>query len=86
MGAVALSVLQTWMVIELFFLIGTDGRNRFGADPTRNLLQGSRWFRTRSRSAFRIFFCSVPVRSHVVDTWLLARSYAHGLRLVPVPL
>ncbi|MBR1195407.1 DUF805 domain-containing protein [Bradyrhizobium sp. AUGA SZCCT0240] len=36
MGAVALSVLQTWMVIELFFLIGTDGRNRFGTDPTRN--------------------------------------------------
>ncbi|MBR1266202.1 DUF805 domain-containing protein [Bradyrhizobium sp. AUGA SZCCT0222] len=36
MGAVALSVLQTWIVIELFFLIGTDGRNRFGADPTRS--------------------------------------------------
>ncbi|MBR1287383.1 DUF805 domain-containing protein [Bradyrhizobium sp. AUGA SZCCT0177] len=36
MGAVALSVLQTWIVIELFFLIGTDGRNRFGTDPTRS--------------------------------------------------
>ena len=35
--AVALSLLQTWVVIELFFLIGTDGPNRFGADPTRNL-------------------------------------------------
>ena len=33
--AVALSVLQTWIVIELFFLIGTDGLNRFGPDPTR---------------------------------------------------
>ena len=35
MGAVALSVLQTWVVIELFFVIGTDGANRFGPDPTR---------------------------------------------------
>lgn len=35
MGAVALSVLQTWIVIELFFVIGTDGANRFGPDPTR---------------------------------------------------
>jgi uncharacterized membrane protein YhaH (DUF805 family) len=33
MLAVALSVLQTWIVIELFFLIGTDGINRFGSDP-----------------------------------------------------
>ena len=37
MGAVALSVLQTWIVIELFFLIGTDGLNRFGEDPTRTI-------------------------------------------------
>lgn len=36
MGVLALSVLQTWIVIELFFMIGTDGSNRFGADPTRN--------------------------------------------------
>jgi uncharacterized membrane protein YhaH (DUF805 family) len=35
MVAVALSLLQTWIVIELFFLIGTDGANRFGPDPTR---------------------------------------------------
>lgn len=34
-GAVALSLLQTWIVIELFFMIGTDGQNRFGPDPTR---------------------------------------------------
>ena len=33
--AVALSILQTWIVIELFFLMGTDGLNRFGPDPTR---------------------------------------------------
>ena len=33
--AVTLSVLQTWIIIELFFVIGTDGRNRFGPDPTR---------------------------------------------------
>jgi len=35
MLAVALSLLQTWVVIELFFLMGTDGLNRFGPDPTR---------------------------------------------------
>jgi len=33
MIAVALSLLQTWAIIELFFLIGTDGPNRFGPDP-----------------------------------------------------
>ena len=37
MFAVAFSLLQTWVIIELFFLIGTDGPNRFGPDPTRNL-------------------------------------------------
>jgi len=35
MCALALSVLQTWIIIELFFVIGTDGSNRFGPDPTR---------------------------------------------------
>jgi uncharacterized membrane protein YhaH (DUF805 family) len=35
MLVVALSVLQTGVIIELFFLIGTDGPNRFGPDPTR---------------------------------------------------
>jgi uncharacterized membrane protein YhaH (DUF805 family) len=35
MLAVALSLLQTWIVIELFFMMGTDGPNRFGPDPTR---------------------------------------------------
>ena len=35
MGAVGLSVLQTWIVVELFFLTGTEGANRFGPDPTR---------------------------------------------------
>jgi len=33
--AAALSLLQTWIIIELFFLMGTDGPNRFGPDPTR---------------------------------------------------
>ena len=36
MFAVTLSVLQTWIIIELFFMIGTDGLNRFGPDPTRS--------------------------------------------------
>jgi uncharacterized membrane protein YhaH (DUF805 family) len=31
--AIALSLLQTWVIIELFFLVGTDGPNRFGPDP-----------------------------------------------------
>ena len=35
MGAVGLSVLQTGIVVELFFLTGTEGPNRFGPDPTR---------------------------------------------------
>jgi uncharacterized membrane protein YhaH (DUF805 family) len=33
MLVVALSVLQTAIVIELFFMPGTDGHNRFGPDP-----------------------------------------------------
>jgi uncharacterized membrane protein YhaH (DUF805 family) len=37
MLVVALSLLQTWAVIELFFLIGSDGPNQFGPDPTRTL-------------------------------------------------
>jgi len=36
MFAVALSALQSWIIIELFFMIGTDGPNRFGPDPTRS--------------------------------------------------
>jgi uncharacterized membrane protein YhaH (DUF805 family) len=36
MFAVVLSALQTWIIIELFFLIGTDGPNPFGPDPTRS--------------------------------------------------
>lgn len=37
MLAVALSLLQTWIFIELLFMIGTDGPNRFGPDPTRTV-------------------------------------------------
>jgi uncharacterized membrane protein YhaH (DUF805 family) len=37
MLVVALSFLQTGVFIELFFLIGTDGANRFGPDPTRSV-------------------------------------------------
>ncbi len=35
MLAVAISLLQTWVIIELVFMMGTDGPNRFGPDPTR---------------------------------------------------
>ena len=31
--AIAISLLQAWVIIELFFLSGTDGPNRFGPDP-----------------------------------------------------
>ena len=40
MFAVALSLLQTWVFIELVFLIGTDGPNRFGADPLARVAAG----------------------------------------------
>jgi uncharacterized membrane protein YhaH (DUF805 family) len=41
MLVVALSFLQTGVFIELFFLIGTDGPNRFGLDPTRSAANSS---------------------------------------------
>jgi uncharacterized membrane protein YhaH (DUF805 family) len=33
MLGLAMSLLATWVIIELFFLMGTDGPNRFGPDP-----------------------------------------------------
>jgi uncharacterized membrane protein YhaH (DUF805 family) len=39
--AVALSLLLTWIFIELVFMIGTDGPNRFGPDPTRTATYAS---------------------------------------------
>ena len=41
MVAVALSLLGTWIIIELFFLMGTDGLNRFGADPLARVVTGT---------------------------------------------
>jgi uncharacterized membrane protein YhaH (DUF805 family) len=41
MVAVALPLLQTWVVIELFFLIGTEGHNRFGPDPLSQVGTGA---------------------------------------------
>ncbi|MGZ3322098.1 MAG: DUF805 domain-containing protein [Xanthobacteraceae bacterium] len=41
MLAVGLSLLQTWVIIELFFMAGTDGRNRFGPDPLSNAAPGT---------------------------------------------
>ena len=34
---VALALVQTGIFIELFFMPGTDGRNRFGPDPLASL-------------------------------------------------
>jgi uncharacterized membrane protein YhaH (DUF805 family) len=41
MLAVALSVVQTGILIELFFMPGTDGRNRFGPDPLASAATGT---------------------------------------------
>ena len=41
MLAVALPLLQTWVVIELFFLVGSEGRNRFGPDPLSQVATGA---------------------------------------------
>jgi uncharacterized membrane protein YhaH (DUF805 family) len=41
LSAVALSLLQTWIVIELFFMIGTDGPNRYGPDPLARVATGA---------------------------------------------
>jgi hypothetical protein len=41
MLALALSLLQTWVIIELVFLTGTEGRNRFGPDPLSNVATGA---------------------------------------------
>ena len=41
MFAAALSLLQTWVIIELFFLTGSEGTNRFGADPLSHVATGA---------------------------------------------
>jgi len=41
MTAVAISLLGTWIFIELVFLIGTEGRNRFGPDPLAHVTTGT---------------------------------------------
>jgi uncharacterized membrane protein YhaH (DUF805 family) len=41
MLAVAMSLLGTWVFIELIFLIGTDGSNRFGPDPLARVPTGA---------------------------------------------
>ena len=48
--AVAMSLLQTWVIIELFFVMGTDGPNRFGPDPTRTAPNASIESRPEPRS------------------------------------
>ncbi|THD47399.1 MAG: DUF805 domain-containing protein [Bradyrhizobium sp.] len=40
MVAVAMSLLGTWIFIELYFLMGTDGPNRFGPDPLATVPAG----------------------------------------------
>jgi uncharacterized membrane protein YhaH (DUF805 family) len=41
MLVVAQSLLQTGIFIELFFMRGTDGRNRFGPDPLASVATGA---------------------------------------------
>ena len=64
MFAVTLSVLQTWIVIELFFMIGTDGPNRFGSDPTRRPPKSPVVSHPQSLGV-PDFLCSVPARPGV---------------------
>ena len=67
MLAVALPFLQTWVVIELFFLMGSDGRNRFGPDPLSRAATGAP---TASHPvqdnvpAFLVHSASLPLGSH----------------------
>lgn len=67
MLAVALPLLQTWVVIELFFLMGSEGRNRFGSDP---LLQAATGAPTALRPvqdnvpAFLVHSAGLPLGSH----------------------
>ncbi|MDP1882255.1 MAG: DUF805 domain-containing protein [Bradyrhizobium sp.] len=67
MLAVALPLLQTWVVIELFFLMGSDGRNRFGPDPLSQVATGAP---TASRAvqdnvpAFLVRSAGLPLGSH----------------------
>jgi uncharacterized membrane protein YhaH (DUF805 family) len=62
MLAVALSLLETRVIIELFFLIGTDGRNRFGPDPLSSVANGAPTTRSWANAAFPDFWCTVPAR------------------------
>lgn len=39
--AVPVSVLSAWALIELYFMPGTEGRNRFGADPLSPIGRGA---------------------------------------------
>ena len=41
MVAVGMSLLGTWIFIELYFLMGTDGTNRFGPDPLATVPAGA---------------------------------------------
>ncbi len=67
MLAVALPLLQTWVVIELFFLMGSDGRNRFGLDPLPQVGTGAS---TAARAvqdnvpAFLVHGAGLPLRPH----------------------
>src|SRR5579862_8700159 len=57
-----LSFLQTWVVIELLFLAGTDGPNRFGPDPAPRPIRRS--MDVRSRQAFLTFsFAPQPLQT-----------------------
>ncbi len=65
--AVTLPLLQTWVVIELFFLMGSEGRNRFGADPLSLVGTGAP---TASRAvqdnvpAFLVRNAGLPLAAH----------------------
>lgn len=67
MLAVALPLLQTWVVIELFFLMGSEGRNRFGPDPLSQVVTGAPMAARAVQDnvpAFLVHSAGLPLRSH----------------------
>ena len=67
MLAVTLPLLQTWVVIELFFLVGSDGRNRFGPDPLSEVTTGAPTAPRAAQDnvpAFLVHGAGLPLAAH----------------------
>ena len=78
MLAIALSLLQTWAIIELFFMVGADGPNRFGPDPTRSAPNSPIVSRAASAGVpdFLVLGAGPLPRSRYLETVIVQRSRA----------